>query len=263
MNRIETIKNQIKEYESLKDKIFEKKNKCNICEDGFVKTGKKTEDWASLLFNPSSSKPELIDEIDLCECNYIVNDCGLKYTIDNLDEHISSKNNQLYLLLKDIPDEYKDININTVNSKILNFEYTKKIFMWIYGKTGTGKTHSIYSLKLKNINENRKPLVILKEYDLNYKDIDKYKDSFICIDDFGISENENRNIALLDLYFELIDNKREKHSKLIITSNLSIMEWLNKMKKYNYETALRISSRFSNMIEIIELTGEDKRKTKI
>jgi DNA replication protein DnaC len=240
--------------------IQNQKKECKKCKEGKINTGNKIIDHIKTLSNKWDIRDGYkgteiyTDEIIDCDCIKIngKRENQIEYEV----KEIMMKINQVKYSM---PEEYINIDLKNINSKILNFDKSNNIFMWIYGKVGTGKTYSINGLRLKYIINNH-DFKILKEYDLDYKDIDNYKSQFFCIDDFGISENENRNISLLDLYFELIDHKREKHSKLIITSNLSIIEWLNKMKKYNYETALRISSRFSNKIEIIELTGEDRRK---
>jgi len=181
---------------------------------------------------------------------------SIPYEIYDLEEKIK-------MIKKIIPIEYHIIDLKEIRPDILSFYESDNIFMWIYGKVGRGKTYSINGLRMKKISEGWQDFEIIKECNLSYKDIDKYKNEFFCIDDFGLSENDKRNISLLDLYYELIDNKREYHSKLIITSNYSINEWLNKMKKYNYETALRITSRFSKKIEVIQLTGGDRRQNAI
>lgn len=152
---------------------------------------------------------------------------------------------------------YKNIDV-----RIKGFLNNDKLFCWINGITGTGKTYSLYAIRLNQIFKHEMPfewLDIIKETDFNYK-ID-YK-GFIAIDDIGISLNENRNINLSDLYFSMIDYKVENNEKLILTSNYSYETWIKSMAKVNVMNASRIDSRISGNIDCITLTGADRRKVK-
>lgn len=166
---------------------------------------------------------------------------------------------------KHIPVMYRNADYNNIDKKIIDFYTNDKVFLWMHGKPGTGKTHSVYALVkyiIENIDlrYNDINMKIFKEYDINFDTDFNY--DIIAIDDFGLSQNNNRNNVLTDIYFSLIDNRLENNKKMIITSNLSVSECIDKMNSSNNEASARIASRLSKVSSIIETKGSDKRKNK-
>lgn len=170
---------------------------------------------------------------------------------------IESLNESKRVIQYTISELYQDADIHLIDKRIINFMDNKKNFCWLYGKAGVGKTYSLNAISIARIKSNKIHLKIVKEYNIKYDDTYKNIDA---IDDFGLSKNENRNKYLLDWYFTLIDSVLENNKKLYITSNLSIQEWIANMKKINDDTVMRIASRLSNVTDIIELIGNDRRK---
>jgi len=166
------------------------------------------------------------------------------------------------LINSSIPAIYRNADIKNIDKRILNFKSNNKNFCWLCGKAGTGKTYSLYAIsidRIKEFKDFRSNLNIVKEYNIKYEEGEQK--NIEAIDDFGLSKNENRNKYLLDWYFVLFDYVLEHNKKLYITSNLSINEWVKEMKNINDDTAMRIASRLSNVTDLIELTGNDRRKT--
>jgi len=159
----------------------------------------------------------------------------------------------------EIPLIYRGAELKNIDKRIIDFMGNKNNFAWIYGKAGTGKTYSLYALSCNKINERGRALKIVKEYNIKFDE--EYK-TIQAIDDMGLSNNENRNKYLLDWYFVLIDHILENDKKLLITSNLTISEWIDNMKRINGDTAMRIASRLSNTTDFITLQGQDRRRVK-
>jgi DNA replication protein DnaC len=103
------------------------------------------------------------------------------------------------------------------------------------------------------------PLSITKEYKIDYN-VPPCR--IKALDDFWLSKNESRNKYLMVYYFGVIDDVVENERKLYITSNISLKEWLDKIRIIDEEMAMRISSRFSNTTSLIHLDGVDRRKEK-
>lgn len=174
------------------------------------------------------------------------------------NELIEESENKVIRIKNEIPFEYQNIEYNNVN--FIKFMQSEKIFCWITGATGVGKTAMLYSRKIYEINKNiyYKRLEIIREIDFNY---DTYTKGLIAIDDVGVEENkENRYKYLINYYYDLIDKKRNQNEKCIFTSNLKLNEWIKLLHKYDKFNADRIASRLSIVTDIIELKGEDRRK---
>ena len=166
---------------------------------------------------------------------------------------------------KTIPQGYIDSGIFSYSPGYFQ-EYSRFIrsgrsVFWIWGGTGTGKTHMAYPIKIKRYMETSREMLVIKEHGVNYKELERIKKSIVCIDDVGLSKVAPRNISLLDNYYEIIDYKVEHKQKLIITSNYSPAEWLEYMRQYNQLTVERIMSRFGGKVYGYNLTGIDKRSS--
>jgi DNA replication protein DnaC len=165
--------------------------------------------------------------------------------------------NRIELIKYKTPEKYQDARIETIDKRIVNFMKSDKLFCWIYGLCGTGKTYSLYAIKNNLLLNSYYEFKVIKEYSIDYGVKPEIIDA---IDDFALSENDNRNKHLIDLYFGIIDYFIENNKKLYITSNISLQAWINKMTRFNDLTASRIASRMSNVTDVINLIGSDKRK---
>lgn len=156
------------------------------------------------------------------------------------------------------PEEYKNVKSSDVPEKLLEFVRNKDLlFCWIYGGTGTGKTHALHALRKYQIERGFLPVRIIKEIDLTHETSTRGP---IAIDDVGLSTNPNRLHSLIETYFSIIEKKYESGVKIIFTSNFSIADWLNKNMPYNADICKRIGSRMSNNRMEILLDGIDQRK---
>jgi DNA replication protein DnaC len=172
-----------------------------------------------------------------------------KQTAEN-QEKINEKIKEL------IPKRYHQAEVR--NKEILDFFRTDKLFLWIHGFTGSGKTESVYALMrlciTKHINSR---FFMYNESTINYET------RFVgipIIDDLWLSANAKRKENLLDIYYELINEKYEHGLQLIITSNFSPDTWLDDAKKINSQMTNRITSRFSKNIQIVDLGKNDYRR---
>lgn len=168
------------------------------------------------------------------------------------------KQERFYFLKQTTPQIFQTANIENIDKRIKDFILSNKIFCWIYGDFGRGKSYSIYAVRNYFIIQKGNIYFDIKmEGELNY-DIDFKKIN--AIDNLAISESKMKYLA--DYYFNLIDWCWKNKKKLYLTSTKKFDEWLSFFSKYNNESAQAIASRFSNNLEYIELLGQDRRKIK-
>jgi DNA replication protein DnaC len=160
-----------------------------------------------------------------------------------------------------------------MNKLIQNWLKTRtkeKPGLYLFGTTGTGKTHNLKILHEKNKLKNNQakfytvPEILNRIAGLRMEmSHDKYQfgintailnkilagGQILILDDFGTETLSERKME--DLY-TIINNMYEKGTTLIISSNLSIQELERKVGD-------RICSRLVGMCHIVELTGNDKR----
>lgn len=181
---------------------------------------------------------------------------------DNLIEHHEKKyreniKQERYLFINNTtPKIYINANFENINKQIKNFINSNKLFCWIYGGYGTGKTYSLYAIRNYHIMQKGNIYfnVVMEgelNYDFNFKKIDS-------IDNLAISESKMKFLA--DFYFNLIDWCWKNNKKLYLTSTKDFKEWLSFFSKYNSESSHAIASRFSNNLEVINLGEKDLRK---
>jgi DNA replication protein DnaC len=149
--------------------------------------------------------------------------------------------------------------------------------LYLYGRAGTGKTHSAYAICKKfsdagtavrafNVTD---LLKMVKEDMLNEeKERDLWGDLYfgtgknfldslnsfkglVLIDDLGVEKDSEWVVETID---RIIDKKYEDVVPLIITSNLSLNDLGVRMGD-------RIASRIAQMCEVVEVTGLDRRLT--
>ena len=159
-----------------------------------------------------------------------------------------------FLIERTTPKEFINADIKNIDNRIINFARSNKIFCWIYGVKGVGKTYSLYAIRNYQIYRgNSFDLVMEGElnYDKDFRDIN-------AVDNLCISDSKIKFLS--DYYFNLIDYCWKHHKKLYLTSTKKHNYWIEMLSYMNNENAEAIASRFSNAIEIIELKGNDRRK---
>ena len=159
-----------------------------------------------------------------------------------------------FLIERTTPKEFINADIKNIDNRIINFARSNKIFCWIYGVKGVGKTYSLYAIRNYQIYRgNFFDLVMEGElnYDKDFRDIN-------AVDNLCISDSKIKFLS--DYYFNLIDYCWKHHKKLYLTSTKKHDYWIEMLSNVNNENAEAIASRFSNAIEVIELKGNDRRK---
>lgn len=143
----------------------------------------------------------------------------------------------------------------------LEAKKNKKNSIYIYGKTGVGKTTLLNYLYENGIKAKKRKIVmsdffekLLKEQkeNVSYSDtLDFYKkQQILFIDDFGV---ERYSEWKQDIVYNILNYRYENNLRTFLTSNLNLKEV---EEKYND----RISSRLKGMCYVRGLVGEDKRK---
>jgi len=142
----------------------------------------------------------------------------------------------------------------------LGFDRLKGLL--IRGPTGTGKTHLVRCAEDNGLN----PILTLSmleitdkvEEDGSYK-IDMDGKKIIYLDDVGTEEAEVKHFGTIKLWFKNFIEKSYLKSKcynhIIITTNLNF-------KGLEDHYGVRVASRMREMFNVVDLTGEDRRKQK-
>ena len=140
MNIKELITGTEKSIELIKANM----SKCTKCNDGWIKQEKDAElekALSRLVFSLSKN-----DSVIECDCR--------KYdgkTIDDYEAMRTIYRQKLTQLQRSIPETYIDCDISEYNADLKRFIMSDKLFCWLYGNTGTGKTYSVYNLKVVNL----------------------------------------------------------------------------------------------------------------
>lgn len=208
---------------------------CGKCDNGYISQKHK-------LFN--------IDIKALHDCCFING-----YSIDHFNSQIYKCHNALQELETNIPKVLKDfVNIDLFG-EIKNFFDDTKQLLWIEGGIGTGKTTLMYAFYLESIlrgidfkfvnesNINIEFGKVKKPFDFNI---------FNAIDDVGVINDK----ALERFYFSLIDAKYLNGTKLLITSNLSIKDFIDKFTDKGL--GFRVFDRILSMKRVIKLEGKKR-----
>jgi chromosomal replication initiation ATPase DnaA len=174
---------------------------------------------------------------------------AIQQTENNIrEEHIT-------FLQNTTPKHFWDADIKSIDYRIAAFMKNDKKFCWIYGEYGNGKTYSIYAIRNYLIMQNNIYFEIIMEGEINYETNFK---RISAVDNIGISEGKFKFLS--DYYFNLFDYCWRSEKKLYLTSTLNPDKWLDKLRVVNPENAAAIASRLSNVTDIIELIGDDRRK---
>lgn len=149
--------------------------------------------------------------------------------------------------IEDLSNEFKDI-VKKAN------EEKKGIF--VYGNTGTGKTHALYALanrKNKKVRNFLETLIecrdALKNGYYSEKLSDISREEFLFIDDIG---SETTSDFVIELLYLLVNRRYEKELRTVFSTNLSLDEFKNRYGD-------RILSRIGEMCILFEMKGEDRR----
>ena len=163
-----------------------------------------------------------------------------------------------------VPLRYKDAWIDDVDQKIKDwyvFGKTKeKRGLFIYGKCGTGKTHTMQALRKKLKLDGFTPTFwnstelsahFREEAKENNQTLNWILDDckVLMIDDFCA---EKYSEFLEECFYRIINYYWERMIPIIISSNFSL-------KEISERIGDRIASRIAGMCTVIEIDGDDKR----
>ena len=238
---INRIKNELKKINHLLFLIQEKVSSCSLCKNGVIEIRKRIFN-IDITFNTQ------------CKCQFI---SGVS-KID-LEEKRSYYKNCLNKIKIYVPKDYQE-NVFFENQidEVKDFIKNKKVFLWIYGPNGTGKTSAINAVKIKQIIDNS--INILNSVnELNFSYMTNIKD-FIAIDDVYKLKSQERLRYLLPCYYGLINYKRENREKVIFTSNYSLEDFLRNIARIDSDIASAIQDRMQGLTVEVLLDGQSLRK---
>lgn len=136
--------------------------------------------------------------------------------------------------------------------------------LYLFGKSGTGKTHTACALLMKAIRQGMTALYVTMG-ELGGSGFDERESLFakmrrvdaLCIDDLGKAETSEWANALA---FRAIDERYGTGKTIIVTSNYSPNELAAALaRKSDEATARAIASRICGMTRRVEMEGEDRR----
>ena len=154
--------------------------------------------------------------------------------------------------------KYTNANVENLTEEFKNevkktIEENKGLF--IYGDTGTGKTHAMHALskgkgKVKNFVE---LLVEFRDHMQKGCYFSRIRDfvneDYLFIDDIGA---EKLSDFVIEFLYLVINKRYENEKRTVISTNLSLEEF---GKRYGD----RLLSRIAEMCVIYEMKGEDRR----
>ncbi|NNE38064.1 MAG: DnaA regulatory inactivator Hda [Gammaproteobacteria bacterium] len=112
-------------------------------------------------------------------------------------------------------------NQHVLNNLIQYINEGKSGFLYLWGKTGTGKSHLLHASCVEAAQINKKPVYLpLSEFREMQSDIflSMENQDLVCIDDINSIEN---NIAWEKSFFNLYNQLQEKQKLLIVTATTS------------------------------------------
>lgn len=225
------------------EKLEDKYRNCSVCGG----TGKHKTKMIDLKFW------EIPDDCECYDRDGIVN---LNIRLDKIKLSIND-------IISQSEEQYWNADFNDVDQRIKDFMLDDdKYFLWLHSKrTGTGKTHSLYSLKNYYIVKGKEFKVVHEDkIGIEYGEVTEGL-NIGGIDDIGAERDKMKAGKILSYYNGLFDFKYNRKKKLTITSNYSPNEWIERVRFLDQHAAMRIKSRMANNIVVVELTGPDRRVT--
>jgi DNA replication protein DnaC len=153
---------------------------------------------------------------------------------------------------------YKEAKLEDLNKEILDARETAIVEnkgVFIYGDTGTGKTHSLHALSRdRSVVDNFVSLLSeFRDYMQKGFYFDKIKEytnqEYVFIDDIGA---EKTSEFVIEFLYVLVNKRYENMKRTVFATNLSLEDF---QERYGD----RIISRISEMCILVELKGGDKR----
>lgn len=232
------LKSEIEKIDNILNHILN--NKCNKCKDGFISEEK-------ILFGQKMSFNVY------CDCQ--------KYESIYRNEWLERKQKLMnfYQRIKsNIPIDFQSkVFFELQDIRIKDFVRNDKIFLWIYGNNGNGKTSAIYAIKMEQIMRNEIYLIsVVNEYNFSFN---TPISGFLAIDDVYKLKSQERLRYLLPLYYNLFNYKRDNREKCIFSSNISISEFLENISKIDTDIANAIHDRMHGITEEIHFIGKSYR----
>lgn len=128
--------------------------------------------------------------------------------------------------------------------------------LFIYGNTGTGKTHTVHALanlKGEKVDNFVELLIEYRDYMqkgfYHEKLVEMLRGEYLFIDDIG---SEKISDFVVEFLYIVVNKRYENMKRTVFTTNLSLEEF---GKRYGD----RILSRIVEMCVLVELGGEDRR----
>lgn len=192
-------------------------------------------------------------------------ECDTKLARQHYQEGIEkNKKSSIENKLALIPFEFQQTDINNAKyPKKQHFRFIReyKQSLYISGITGRCKTHFLYQLYTARVEANLsvklfKPRELFSKYSQAYRSgsdlmhiIQQIKNrDILFIDDFG---KETMTNAYANFLFELFDFRLSNHMPIIITSNIGIMDLIDKFE--DVQTGEPFARRLLEFMEHIEL----------
>ena len=187
----------------------------------------------------------------LLRCN-----CVDWHSHDLLYQQMQGLENLAAQLKQCIPADYYSIYEKDKIIESALREHEGKIFVWIHAKSGTGKTLTLYRIKMLafqkysffNILDEDKMKLEYGEYNIDYSTINAYNDIAIKL--------EKQHKHLIPFYEALIDNALNKRTRLYFTSNFSPKVFIDMIARHDSYNAMRIKSRLMSSIGIMDYSNE-------
>ncbi|KAK8815166.1 hypothetical protein WA158_003551 [Blastocystis sp. Blastoise] len=218
--------------------------------------------YNGVLYNMNNNNSfARIDPISTAPMNFTHN--KVKYSKNKkhpkkISEEVASmiKNGCTY---EDIWEEYASfalLHSNNIKKAIYDFNTKKRntapIVLYLYGKTGVGKTYTAKKICELGENEDGKGSYYMKNGDIKWWD--GYKGQFgIIIDDFRKIYNDKDLLRILDYYDVGVETKgstvKITSPLIIFTSDRSLKENFKELSNDELEQLLR---RFYNEYELLE-----------
>ena len=264
---LDKLRGMYKENNDIIKLMNKRQSECSICGGtGFAKETDNLMTFGVLSFPKN------------CECSEIDNKTQYYYQ-EKLNK--IKKAHDYYVC--QIPEDHKlknGVDISIISDDEVKFLTSDKMkVLWLYNRgKGGGKSTRAYAMlamnrALKDYNSNfyNEAYLSYDKYTKSY-DLDLDNNDLIVIDDLGAEVEKNKQIALSKFYYKLFTSVRRYDSKIIITSQYSIREFVARLKNYEQyneqlkreliEQSERIESRLKGIAleKTISIKGVENEK---